>query len=420
MRVYAFSSLLVLSMLIAASFLVPTHAAPAWTIQTISNSALGLSSIVVDSNNNPHIAYTEWVAGNRSDYNSRNGRDYVIYASWNGSIWIYQTVAQDAAFLDFVLDSNDNAHILYKTQSTSEGLVYASWTGYDWSRQTVDEEGLESSLALDSAGNPHIAYFTNGNTTSAFFLKYTIWTGSSWSTQIVDAGGMTYLPSLKLDAQNHPHIMYETLTVTPTNSSEELKYAAFNNASGWTIQTVGQNIDFRNMVLDSNGYPHFSCATEEGLTYASWNGSGWSMQPVNVNAVSGESYLALDKQNYPHIDFSNIPGSEMYARWTGKTWDIQTVNGSLSPGPIAIDSNGNPHICSSGGLGPSNLLYATTTEPTQTSSAPFLIGFLIAIPVIVVLFVIALVNRWKKKLKEQNEGPLFRVSGLIFYTMALD
>lgn len=406
---------LFLTSLATIPFSVSAHAVPAWNIQTISTRALNDIGIALDSNNNPHIAYTEWIPPTNSDYVSRNGRDDVIYASWNGSMWINQTVAEGAAFLDFVLDSNDKPHILYKTQSTSEGLVYASWIGYNWNRQTVDEDGLESSLALDSAGNPHIAYFTNGNTSSAFFLKYTSWTGSSWSTQIVDDGALTYLPFLKLDAQDHPHIMYETLTVTSTNSSEELKYAAFDNASGWTIQTVGQNIlGWRNMVLDTNGYPHYPYKT----SYLSWTGSAWNnqsfMSKFNSSVYFGDSYLAMDKQNYPHIalDISSEDTSALtYIRWTGAEWVTQTVdsNGRPEAGPITIDSNGGSHICylkngSGGGLVLYNLMYASTTESTQIGS---LISAqtiaIIAVAVLVVAIASLLLFRRHRKTANLNQ-----------------
>jgi hypothetical protein len=400
-RLSVFLSLLLLSILVVASFfLLPAHATPAWTLQTISNSAFD-GDIALDSNNFPHIAYAEYVPG--------NGTDYIIYASWNGAIWTNQTVTQNAALLDLVLDSHNNANILL--ERSGEYLMYARWTGYDWSIQTIDHGELwGGSLALDSADKPHIAYIINDGATD-YVLKYNSWTGSSWSNETVDMGNMTYLhSSLRLDAQNRPRIMYETEKYfAPQNVSETLKYAAPDNASGWTIQTVGQNIESENMVLDSNGYPHFSCATQEGLAYVSWNGLTWKMQSANVNAVSGESYLALDKQNYPHISFINSLSYEnlMYAKWTGNEWNIQTVDSNpMDEGSMAIDSNGNPYLCyfkvgTGGAMAPYTLTYATTA-PKQTFTAP-LIGFLIAIPVIAIFFLIALAYVRMKKTQKLSK-----------------
>ena len=367
--------------------------------------------MALDSNNYPHIAYTQWVMGNphnKTDWSPRDGIDSLIYTSWNGETWTSQTVATDAAFEDLALDSLGNPHILYKDTYIG-GLKYASWKDYNWQLQTIDPNGFSGSLALDSMGNPHIAYITNGNATNHFFLKYSSWTGSSWSTQIVDASskGNTYSASLKLDAQNQPHIMYtvDTVSYNPYNSSETLKYATFHD-NRWTIQTLGTNIEFANMVLDSSGYLHFT----EGLTYASWNGATLVNQTVGSNnhsLSSDNSYLSLDKNNNPHIDFVSLSGSYdrslAYASWNGSAWDIQTVtNVTESAGPIVIDSNGNPHICyssQSGWVGAQpllNIMYATSAaSATNVQSLSW-----VAIPIlaIVVIAVVLLLFVWKEKI----------------------
>jgi hypothetical protein len=411
------SLVLVLLMLTGAYiFDVQVGASSVWKIQTISNSVFSPSDIVVDSNDYPHIAYTNWTMGNphhRTDWSPRDGLDCVIYLSWNGTTWINQTAVTDAAFEDLALDSFNNVHILCETYSG--GLTYASWTGYSWQLQIIDKEGFGSSLALDSWGNPHVAYLTNGNATSHFFLKYSSWTGSSWNTQIIDAPseGMTYSASLKLDALNQPHIMYNTLTISyhSYNSSEVIKYATFHDHSGWTIQTVDQNIELGNMVLDSNGFPHFLSQD----SYFSWTGSDWKNQPVlldlNSTAILENGYCTLDKQNYPQIDYCiSYEGTDAstltFERWTGTQWDIQTAGQNFPEyaGPIAVDSKGNPHILYytgvPGGAYPPlvSLMYTTTTlppqttEPTQISISPLLMDFLIAIPVTTVLVLVIAVS----------------------------
>ncbi len=410
MRIYGLFCLLILSLLIVASYApLPTNAYPQWTIQTISGNAFSPSGIVLDTNNNPHVAYTQWAPGNKSDYETRNGIDSVVYASWDGSAWHNQTVTEGAVY-DLALDSHDNPHILYKG---NEGLMYASWTGLDWGFQTVDKSGFGGSLALDSLNNPHVAYFVNGNGTSAFFLKYAILNGSYWTAETVDAGSMTYLPSLKLDTKNQPHVMYETQTfLSGGNSSQSLKYAT-TDGSMWTIRTVGDNIWFRNFFLDSQAYPHFTYS-EPGLLYTSWNGSVWRTEKVNVTALSAESYLALDEKDVPHIAFidSSSTENEKYAVWDGSAWEIQTVDSNaISAGPLVIDGNGNPHILfykPSTGYPPLvTLVYATTAEASQVPMKPYLAIFLVTIFIVAVtvLLITVLVYRLKKvnRLKEKNK-----------------
>jgi hypothetical protein len=73
--------------------------------------------IVVDSKNVPHIAYTA------------TGEPWrAVYASWTGSEWETQTLAQDSFVQCLALDAKDNPHIIYLDRG-SGSFKYASWTG---------------------------------------------------------------------------------------------------------------------------------------------------------------------------------------------------------------------------------------------------------------------------------------------------
>jgi hypothetical protein len=429
MRIYRCLSLMVLLMLLGASFLLlPTQADLTWSIQTVDkNGATGSRSIVLDSNNNPHIAYCDYENGNW------HNPLYVMYASWNGSDWNIENVTQGRGSIDLALDSNNNPHIVFNDGTGR--LLYASFDSTGWNIQTVDNDGSSGSLALDSAGNPHIAYLTTRRA-----LRYASWTATGWRIQPVDSSEIfdMNLVSLALDASNNPHILYGYNTPGSQNILTIVKYAAYNS-SGWYTQTVVSDAavgGLGNIALDSNGYPHFTYIfprinrtygspqytnLNTTLTYVSWNGSAWNTQKVasNVNWRGLAGYLALDSHNYPHIAYYNstpdgYSGALMYSSWTGTAWDTQTVdsNSSLDAGPIALDSNGTPHIAYLGQpVIPSNyvayLKYAITTEPTQTPTptATSAVGFplnllspWIAVPVITVIVLIALAYFWKKKI----------------------
>jgi hypothetical protein len=382
-----------------------------WTIQLISTKAIGEYSIVLDSNNYPHIGYTELV-----------GKESVnlMYSSWNGSAWINQLVAEGGGFCGLALDSQDRAHMVFlKASGVPKGLMYACWSGSSWKIQAIDSNGYGGSIALDSNDRPQIAYFVN----PVAALKYASWDGSSWNIITIDEGLVTYQPCLKLDRQNQPHITY--IAETPSSGSslnmEVIKYAKFNNdsISGWNIQTteLASSWKYRNMVLDSNGNPYFSY----GMDYASWNGSGWSFNSIdadfNSSAHYDNTYLALDKQGQPHVDISVLFEDQSaietleYIQRTGNEWVTQTVvsNVAVQEGPLVIDSNGNPHICyldiSSGGVPPFKIMYATTTEPAQTASPsptslytmPLSTIFLIPFYAIVIIALIAIAYKIRKK-----------------------
>ena len=363
-----------------------------------TKGANGPLSIAVDSNNNPHICYGAYENG---DY--RNPI-YLMYASWNGSGWNIQnvTLGNPVEYSGLALDSNNNPHIAYTNNGRA---MYASWTGSDWSIQTIDH-GAGGSLALDSTGNPHIAYMGYGNPENPQALKYASWTGSNWSIQTVVSEGFTATGNLALDSNNYPHILYGNNTLGPYNVSTTVKYAVWNGSS-WNTQTAFSDVlGFGNMALDSNGHPHFTYIkgypeftyNNVTLTYASWNGSAWNAQTVASNigwGGLGGGFLSLDSYNHPHIDYySQAPNSEsgtlMYARCTGTTWDIQIVDSNslvIGAGPIALDHSGNPHIGYFRHL-PGQMLYYNgylmyaTPSPTTLEPALWIILLLFAVAVV--------------------------------------
>ena len=340
-------------------FSAPTNASSSWIVQPISDSSFAPNAIVVDSQDRPHIAYTQWVMGNphnKTTWSPRDGLDSVIYSSWNGTIWTNQTVATDAAFVDMSLDSHDNAHILFKSLwgMTDQRLMYAVWTGNNWNIQDTGAQGTyDASLVLDSSDNPHIAFIDFNGETGDLVLKYASLSGSSWNTQIVDSTNISFTCDLKLDSQNNPHIMYETNIISRNASDQEsVKYAFYSNSSGWisqnTIQVPDQNIEFSNIVLDQNDYPYFSY----GNNVVNWNGSGWSVHSFssvfNSSVSYGGCFLTLDKQNHPCLEVivgKDYASELVYLRWSGTNWNTQSVY--LNPeyvGPLTLDSKDNPHM----------------------------------------------------------------------------
>jgi hypothetical protein len=396
MRVYAFLSILSVSMLLLAFCqTAPVHAAASWNVQTVDTRAAGQGNgycpIVVDSDNVPSIAYSGY---NYPPYTY----GIVRYARWNGSGWSTQEVDPYADTFDLELDANGNPHILYGLSV----LKYASWTGLNWSIQTVGTAGSAyAALALDSAGHPHVAFSTHET------LYYASRSGSNWTTETVDTG--TDIPiqlSLAMDSNDKPYIMY---------SNQGLKLATLENG-GWNIQNVtlpDPASGVGNMVLDSKGHPHliycvFS-GSDETIKYASWTGGSWKTQTVasglSLDYIGNPGFLALDSLDYPHICYVSgfSSGHKLgYAVWTGLDWSIQTVGEAFGRSPVymAVDSNRIPHVSYRAGNindPTNNQMYATASEPVPLASP-----LLIALPLLLVLAVVigaivVVVYLWKKK-----------------------
>ena len=104
----------------------------------------------------------------------------IIFILFNSSSTEAQwdTVRVDGAsgnvgmYTSIVLDSNNNPHISYY-DNTNGDLKYAYYDG-QWHSETIDSSGdvgLSNSLALDGSGNPHISYqdLTNGEIKYAYY-----------------------------------------------------------------------------------------------------------------------------------------------------------------------------------------------------------------------------------------------------------
>jgi hypothetical protein len=410
----AFLSLLLLSTLLLPFLAVPAHAELSWNVQIVDEDASGIGNgycpIAVDSNNNPHIAYS--------------GTPSLGYASWNGSGWNIQQLSWAFAH-DLALDANGNPHI------TLGSLAYGTWNGTGWNFQTVatDYTGY-SSLVLDSSGNPHVAY-------SSGKLKYATRNGSNWTIQTVDtSSGINSLVSLALDSNDTPHIMYYTESSYVDNNgnairSLNLKLAVWKN-SRWNIEPVlasSNLINFGNMVLDSKGYPHFIASTGHFISpdvpgflstilYVSWDGFAWNVQTVAsdvnlaINYLANIGFLALNSQGYPSIVY--IAGGVKYTRWTGTAWGWESYNvgtpdtthDARGPCYLALDSNGNPHISSRVFLSGqilypgynSTIMYATAniTEPAGSPAFPALPLLLASTAVIIGAIIITVYLKKRK------------------------
>jgi hypothetical protein len=182
---------------------------------------------------------------------------------------------------------------------------------------------------------------------------------SGVQVQIVDSlgnGGNDC--SLALDADGNPHISYND------GNYSGLKYASWNG-SKWNIQVVdlggvtGGDGLYSSLSIDSSGSPHISyCAFDETyhgyLKYAWWNGLSWNTQTVDPVGSGWFTSLALDSQGNPHISYYGYY-SLQYASWDGSKWKIEIVDPGrfayddslISIGwysSLTLDSNDNPHI----------------------------------------------------------------------------
>ena len=242
-----------------------------WSTETVdTNGSISFISIAVDSNDNPHMSYYQWIAPQDA---------HIKYAKWTGSGWSIETVDSIGDLYRYgtsiVLDTNDNPHIGYHDFRKGD-LKYAKWTGSGWSIETVDSYGDVGgwpSLALDSNDRPHMSYLNSTivENEGVSDLKYARRTGNEWKTETVDSvGHVGRFSSIAIDGGDNPQISYQDYT------NRDLKYA-FWTGSSWVLETVdsaGMVGSHTSIALDSLGNPHISYLdeTNEDLKYANKRG----------------------------------------------------------------------------------------------------------------------------------------------------
>jgi hypothetical protein len=117
----------------------------------------------LDSGDNPHITYFD------------NANIALNYAYWASDKWNFQVIDTDAGlYTSLILDEEDEPHIAYYHSYGSDGdLRYAELRDGLWNYETADsigDVGTYASLALDAVEKVHIAYYDASNDD----LKYTL------------------------------------------------------------------------------------------------------------------------------------------------------------------------------------------------------------------------------------------------------
>ncbi|MHA1961846.1 MAG: hypothetical protein ACW99U_16680 [Candidatus Thorarchaeota archaeon] len=308
-----------------------------WLMEIVDSDSMANGfGIVADSNNIPHIAY--------SDYNPASDLYVLKYANRTGGEWkaeILEGLGETFIMhVTIALDSIDRPHIAYNDYDDGPGIAikHTNWTGGQWRTTTLDSGSMgtqPTSIALDSKDYPHVIYNRD------LHVMHANWTGTHWGFEELAFAGLPR--SIAIDDNDYPHIGY------PVKGG--LEYAKWNGTD-WSIErVVNYTVEFASLELDNRYNPHivFSGYPDFDIKYAEWNGSGWEIETVESH---GEfvCYSALDRFDLPHLickQFDLDPVAIRYAIRIGGSWQIETVDriGHMSNDfPMTVDYDGNPHL----------------------------------------------------------------------------
>ncbi len=238
---------------------------------------------------------------------------------------------------------------MVSSQSLSSTLAQEQWV-FETVAYAQGEWGTvhDHSLAFDKMGNIHLSYYDSFDSLYGVLI-YANWDGTTWISETVDNSGGAY-PSLMVDSSNNPHLSY--FIIGPTG---DIKYAR-RDASSWiseTVTSVGRPTDIP-LALDKNDFPHINYRNNDHLEYAYWTGSMW----ITDTAATGNGgapflrspSLALDGNDNPHSSFHDWTGfdssnsSLQYVQWSGTSWLTETIADSQYETNLVLDTSDNPHI----------------------------------------------------------------------------
>jgi hypothetical protein len=308
-----------------------------WNIETIDSTGI-FGVLSLDASNKPHAVYSSLTPNRELKYATLNGDKWIIeelHSSYDDSLNGYA----------IVMDSNGNPHIAYSIVSYANNtyttnLVYTVADITSWTNQTIETKNsnisygfFPKSILLDSNGYPHILYgesvsyeyfsksLNHENFITELNVVYAYWTGLSWTIETV-ATNASAIGNLVLDSKGQPNFCYihENSTYLANGSfmaSYSLEYSHLDGST-WVNQTIESspdNIDYQQpfLRLVDNVNPqvffymqNYQNPSDSGLKYASLLGSNWKIQAIGSKDYTN---MAFDSQGNPHITYDMSIGT---------------------------------------------------------------------------------------------------------------
>jgi len=315
----------------------PSSTTGSWTYVTVDGgSQVGsYSSISLERNGNPHIAYYESEFANLKHawYDS-------TLASWQtevvdniGTVGLYTSVAMDTA--------TGAVNILYH-DATKPGLKWAHKpVGGLWSFSYVDTNGTSGLYASAIfSGVLEVAYY------DLLFgsLRYARQSGTSWTIENVDTPGDVGRFAAMSRIGSRRIIAYYDVT------NQQLKVAESTGPNAWTktvIDNVGNPGEGLSIAVGSARRPAITYYVEatQDLKYAERYSGTWLYDTVATGGDVGRySALTLDDSNLPALLYYD--GTQGKLRAANGRGDITGVPERPAPGSPglapAIEARVNP------------------------------------------------------------------------------
>jgi hypothetical protein len=369
----------------AASYFANTQA-PTWTVQTVDHADLFFQEpdLRIDINNVPKVAYFEGRIENNMQLIT------LTYAYMDDSGWITKHVRPAGVYdggstdLSLALDSNQNPHIAY-TNFTEWSypylgghLKYAWHNGVNWNVDIVDYgkqgslAGYMPSLAIDSNDIPHIGYVRYNYTGTYENVGYAYKPDSTWITETIEVEqNIGWYLDLVLDSNDRPHMVYSNRG--PSN----IKHV-WRDIDIWYTEVI-TSMDIRDMAstIDKHDTIHIVMRYSDPLHgpdeiwYARQYDADWEWE--HIPSIYG--YIVSLKTNdrgMPYLAYSAGGGLVEFTYKDGYgNWNKEPIN-SVAGNRISLDLDTNecPQVVFPDG-NHSILQYATRRCPVGLFNTSF-------------------------------------------------
>ena len=321
--------------------------------------------------------------------NYNTGEFYYLMIDPSGRVrtkTLLSFVVQSAYAL--AVDSQNLPHLIYTNYTLGAETNYATTIGGNWTTQPVPNPGcfVIDSIALDRHGNlyvPCVWEASPGNN----FASLLIYDGSNWTredaatTRFDATAEINLTPNgpafVSIDSGGAIHLEYG-LSGNPSfpggyvrDLCDNIRKPGSYAESCGTVASADTSYLF-SAVVGPAGDSHFAYFTSLGqASYAHFDGTSWSTEPFGTVA---EGQLAVDSNDIPKIAFVQDLTQEealFYSVRTPQGWQTQAIGGD--PGvfhpSIKLDTAGVPHIgvTAAANGGREEAVFAFLSEPDLTA-----------------------------------------------------
>ena len=279
------------------NFWLSSYDGLSWTHSEIrSCDVCSNADLVIDSNDNIHIAY----------YHSISGTGYLLYSMYDGTSWTnnWSTSNVENDQISLALDANDQPHISYSRDGyLCNAALLSYFDGTSWITITLDDTttyiGCDSSLAIDSNGFVHVAYRHHSNKDMLIASNIS----GSWQRYTVDNGnGVGYHSAMAVDSNDELHLVY----ASDTANGNAVYYADGTSGSAWTVSSQGNYRDTFSMYIDQFDIVHISEYNGDSDLGYSMVAPGASRQSTIIDLagdVGNANDIFVDEDNMVHIAY---------------------------------------------------------------------------------------------------------------------